>query len=376
MLLHIGPAKTGSTAIQHTMFQARARLAEHGVHYVGDRPHEKEAGNVALGVRGPIGRRPARRVAWDRLVGEIAGSAQPRLVLSNEDFGRADDAAVIRILEATGVDRTHLVYVARRVDKVLPSHWQEQVKARITSSYPDFLREVLDPDATSWTARLVMEPQDVGLVLARWGKHLPPERMTVVVAEEGDRSALPRAFEALLGLPGGVLEAPAGPANRSMGYAETEAVRRVNQLALDEQWSPQEYRQIVQRGIVRALKRRPADDGVRLTGIPAEAFDRVADLADAQVESIRSAGVHVVGDPETLRVRGRVEPTPVPPAVESIGLDVLADIVSGVRAGSARVRERSVPPVDVQLQRDSLGARQLLQLLARRFALRVGVRRP
>ena len=94
------------------------------------------------------------------------------------------------------------------------------------------------------------------------------------------------------------------------------------------------------------------------------------------VEAIRSAGVHVVGDPENLRVRGRVEPTPVPPDVESIGLDVLADIVSGVRAGSARVRERSVPPVEVQLQRDSLGARQLLQLLARRFALRVGVRRP
>jgi hypothetical protein len=375
VLLHIGPAKTGSTAIQHTMFQARARLAEHGVHYVGERPHEKEAGAVALGVRGPIGRRPARREAWERLVREIADAHLARLCLSNEDFGRADDAAVERILAATGAERTHLVYVARRLDKVLPSSWQQQVKARVTASYPDFLREVLDPAATSWTARLVMEPQDVGLVLARWGKHLPPERMTVVVADEGDRTVLPRAFEALLALPDGVLETPPGPANRSMGFAETEAVRRLNRLALDEQWTPREYRQIVQREVVRRLKNR-TDDGPRIGGIPPEAHDRVAELADAQIETIRSSGAHVVGDPERLRVRGVVAPTLLPPEVDSVGLDLLADIVSGVRAGSLQQRTRPGLRTDVRAQRDSLGARQLLQQLGRRLAMRVGVRRP
>jgi len=374
VLLHIGPAKTGSTAIQHTMFQARERLAAHGVHYVGSRPHEKEAGAVALGVRGPIGRRPARPEAWQRLVDEIAGSTLSRLCLSNEDFGRADDDAVLRILDATGADRTHLVYVARRLDKVLPSSWQQQVKARVTASYPDFLREVLDPAATSWTARLVRDPQDVGLVLARWGKHLAPEQMTVVVADEDDRAALPRTFEALLGLPAGLLEAPGGPANRSMGYAETEAVRRLNRLALDEAWTPREYRQIVQRGVVRTLKERDTA-GPRVSGIPPEAFDRVADLADAQVEAIGSAGVHVVGDPEQLRVRGRVTSVPLPPDVDAVSLDLLADVVSGVRAGSAHLRRRSRPKVDVREQRDNLGGRQLLQLIARRAVGRLGVRR-
>ncbi|MBW8752018.1 MAG: hypothetical protein JF565_11415 [Propionibacteriales bacterium] len=374
VLLHIGPAKTGSTAIQHTMFQAREKLAEQGVHYVGTKPHEKEAGAVALGVRGPIGRRPARPEAWQRLVDEIAGATLPRLCLSNEDFGRADDEALLRILDATGAERTHLVYVARRLDKVLPSSWQQQVKARVTASYPDFLREVLDPTATSWTARLVMEPQDVGLVLARWGKHLPQERITVVVADEGDRTALPRAFESLLGLPAGLLEPAGGPANRSMGYAETEAVRRLNRLALDEGWSPRDYRQIVQRAVVRTLKERDSQ-GPRVGGIPPEAFDRVAELADAQVEAIASSGVHVVGDPERLRVRGQVEPVPLPPDVDSVSLDLLADIVSGVRAGSAHLRRRSRPEVDVHAQRDNLGGRQLLQLIARRAALRLGVRR-
>jgi hypothetical protein len=373
-LLHIGPAKTGSTAVQHAMFQARDRLAEHGVEYIGNRPHEKEAGVVALGLGPAVGRRPARPETWRRLVDQIAASTLPRQCLSNEDFGRADDAAIARILDATGAERTHLVYVARRLDKVLPSHWQQQVKARVTASYPDFLDEVLTTGERTWRANLVMAPQDVGDVLARWGKMLPPERITVVVADEGDRDLLPRAFESLLGLPAGLLKPPGGPANRSMGFAETEVLRRVNRVTLEEEWSPAEYRNLVQLGVVKVFKERPAGSGPRLGGVPESAFERVADLADAQIEAIRGSGVQVIGDPERLRVRGQVAPVAVPPEVTSVDLDLLADVVSGVRGGSARLR-RARRPVNVREQRDALGGRQLLQLLARRTASRLGVRR-
>ncbi|HEX2892524.1 MAG TPA: hypothetical protein VHO29_00795, partial [Marmoricola sp.] len=378
VLLHIGPAKTGSTAMQHAMFQVRDRLAEHGVHYVGSRPHEKEAGGIALGLtRGAIGRRDPRPESWQRLVDEIATTALPRMVLSNEDFGRADEAAIDRILAATGPERTHLVYVARRLDKVLPSHWQQQVKARMTSSYEDFLREMLDPDAGTWRHQLVMDPQDVGAVLARWGKVLPPERMTVVVAEEGNREALPHAFERLLDLPTGLIAPPGGPANQSMGLAETEAVRRINRLAIHEQWTPVEYRQLVQLGVVRALKNRAGGSGPRIGGVPRWAFDRVAELADAQVDGIKASGAHVIGDPELLRVRGQVEPVTLPDEITAVDLDVLADVVSGFRTAAKRMKARKLAAAapDVRLQRDKLGGRQLLQLLARRTAARLGVRR-
>jgi hypothetical protein len=377
VLLHIGPAKTGSTAMQHAMFQAREQLAQHGVHYVGRRPHEKEAGGIALGLaRGPIGRRDPRPESWQRLVDEIAGTTLPRMVLSNEDFGRADEAAIDRILAATGPERTHLVYVARRLDKVLPSHWQQQVKARMTSSYEDFLREMLDPDAGTWRHELVMGPQDTGAVLARWGKVLPPERITVVVADERDREALPRAFETLLGLPTGLIAPPRGPANRSMGLAETEAVRRINRLAIEEDWSPVEYRQLVQLGVVRTLKDRAAGGGARVGGVPAWAFDRVAELADAQAEAIASFGGGVIGDPEKVRVRGQVEPVTLPDAISAVDLDVLADVVSGLRAGSGHVKTRAdARPAHVVQPRDELGGLRLLQLLARRTAARLGVGR-
>jgi hypothetical protein len=367
LLLHIGPQKTGSTAIQHALHAARPALLERGVRYVGDRPVEKEAGWVALGLAAAIGRRPPRPEMWRRLTAEIGAAAEPRLCLSNEDFGRADDDAIERILSSTGVGRTHLVYVARRLDKVLPSHWQQQVKARLTASYDDFLREVLAPGAETWASRLVMGPQDVGTVLTRWQRWLPPDRMTVVVADEGDHAALLRAFEALLALPDGFLEAPSGPANRSMGLAETTAVRRVNQVAIDEDWSPKEYRHLVQLGIVKALKARPTS-GPRLSGVPEWAFEKVADLADAQVAAIASSGATVIGDPETLRLRGRVEPAETPAEVTEVDLDLLADLVSGLRSGSVRLR----PPaeVEVELLRDDLEGRRLLHLLAGRVVAR------
>jgi hypothetical protein len=381
VLLHIGPQKTGSTAIQYALFAARGALARHGVHYVGTRPVEKEAGWVALGIGSSIGRRTPRPEAWRRVVDEIAAAAPGRICFSNEEFGRADDAAVNRILDATGAERTHLVYVARRLDKVLPSHWQQQVRARMTAFYPDFLREVLAPGSDTWATRLVMAPQDVGAVLERWGRLLPPERMTVIIADESDRNALPRTFESLLELPTGLLIPPELPANRSMGFAETETLRRLNRVTREEGWTPSEYRHLVQLGAVKALKARPSAPRTRITGVPDWAFDRVADLADAQVEAIMRSGAQVVGDPEQLRVREHGRPVPVPAELESVDIDLLVDLVGGMRAGHIRLLTRELQAAKRGAERESrarlesLDGRQLLQLLVRHTAARFGLRR-
>jgi hypothetical protein len=151
-------------------------------------------------------------------------------------------------------------------------------------------------------------------------------------------------------------------------------VRRINRLAIEEEWTPAEYRQLVQLGVVRALKDRAGGSGPRIGGVPEWAFDRVAELADAQVDAITSFGGGVIGDPERLRVRGQVEPVTLPDEITAVDLDVLADVVSGFRAGSARMHARRAAASRVRAQRDELGGRQLLQLLARRTAARLGVR--
>lgn len=376
VLLHIGPPKTGSTAIQTAMDQARAGLAAHGVLYPGTGMRPRQAGWAVLGVRPAVGRPEPSMRAWQRLVDEVDASDLPRVCVSNEDFARADDEAAARIASAWARDDVHVVYVARRLDKLLPSFWQERVKAWLTLSYPDFLEEALSPSPREGFARMLWAPQDVGAVVARWAGCVGHDRVTVLVADADDRDFLPRAFERLLDLPEGIVAPPAGKSNASLSFPATEVVRRLNRLAREQGWSPPEYRRLVQEGVVHALRRRDSSSEPRLSGVPQPYFDLLADRADRQVEALRTAGVTVVGDPEQLRLRGRVAPSTLPEPVTTTDLDVLADVVGGIRAGYERLHPGGLAgPADVTEQRDELGGRQLLQLLARRTAARLGVRR-
>ena len=95
------------------------------------------------------------------------------------------------------------------------------------------------------------------------------------------------------------------------------------------------------------------------------------------MEAITSFGGRVIGDPVLLRVRGQVEPVVLPGEIAAVDLDVLADVVSGFCTGARQMKARKLAArvPDVRQQRDELGGRQLLQLLARRTAARLGVRR-
>jgi hypothetical protein len=374
VLVHIGPQKTGSTAIQLAMHESRDALAAHGVHYAGAGQTPREAGWAVLG-RSPLGRPAPRDEAWQRLVDELDGATEPRVVVSNEDFALVDDAGAARIVEGTRPDRTHVVLVARRLDKLLPSHWQERVKARMTLSYEDFLAHVTREGVDDFETDLLWSPHDLAPLVDRWARSVDRDRIWVVIADEDDRGVIPRAFEDLLALPTGTLVPPETKSNSSLSYPATEALRRVNQLSRDEAWPSNEYWRIVQAGVVPRLKQRTDDDQPRLNGIPAEFFDLVADRGDRQIEALLSAGVRIIGDTEHLRIRGRVTPVQAPAPVETVPLDLLADIVSGARAGSeklrAAARDKAARQVQRAARRDPSG-RELVGLLARRTRRRIG----
>jgi hypothetical protein len=374
VLLHIGPQKTGSTAIQMAMHQSREMLAAHGVRYTGRTHTPREAGWAVLG-SSAIGRPVPRDKAWRKLVDEIRAATEPRVVVSNEDFALADDAAAARIVEGTDAARTHLIFVARRIDKLLPSHWQERVKARMTLSYPEFLTHVTRDGANDWESRMMWEPQDVTALVDRWAQHLDRDRISVLIADEDDRGLIPRTFEELLALPTGSLVPPKSRSNSSLSFPATEALRRVNRLTKDEAWTPQQYWRIVQSGIVERLKERSDDGQPRLTGVPASSFEEVADRADQQIEAILTAGVHVIGDPERLRIRGRVTPVEPPTEVETVSLALLTDVVSGAVAGSERLHQtelkRALRQVRPAPTADALSGRELAGLLRSRVGRRL-----
>jgi hypothetical protein len=263
-----------------------------------------------------------------------------------------------------------VVFVARRVDKLLPSHWQERVKARMQLSYEEFLHQALDPASRDWETWMLWGPQDVAAITRRWARHLDRGRITIVVADESDRGVLPRAFESLLALPPGLLVPPRARSNRSMSYPAVEALRRVNRVAHDESWTLTEYWRIVQSGIVPSLKARNDPSLPTVSGVPAEFFDRVAERADQQIAAIEGAGVRVIGDPESLRLRGKVQPVEMPDRVDAVPMDLLADVLSGTYAGMKKLR---IPTgADARAEPD---VRELIRLLAGRLAARARIRR-
>src|SRR5699024_9517272 len=81
-LLHIGPHKTGTSALQGAMHQAHAALGQHGVRIAGAAPRPSRAVWAVTGSSGPLGAPTARMEHWDRLVGEVASAGEQRVVIS------------------------------------------------------------------------------------------------------------------------------------------------------------------------------------------------------------------------------------------------------------------------------------------------------
>ncbi len=314
-LLHIGPHKTGTTAIQVSLQKSRRRLAEHGVRYVGINRARRAA--WAIGVRGAPGvlaRQPEKR--WHDLVADLHDDPSPRACISNEDFGRAEPPQVRRIADELGGREPHVVTVVRRLDKLLPSLWQQRVKVGSPLDYDAWLRIVLDrpgepatwddPTSSQHTERTnVWYAHDVGALVRRWADVVGPERITLIVTDDSDRELLPRTFERMLGLPTDLLALYPDESNRSLPWGEVEFIRAINEALIARGIPQHERRRLVARGLVPDLMARPAADRSRSSPpLPAWAAPVVQELNDARVDAIGTLGVRIVGDPDSLRVSG------------------------------------------------------------------------
>lgn len=315
-LLHIGPQKTGSTALQAAFHAARSALLDHGVVYAGSDTRPRKAGWAVLGTN-PRGRKVPDPAAWTQLVEEVRDAGDARVLVSNEDFGRADSAVAERIVRELGQGRPHVVLVARRYDRLLPSQWQERVKAGEQLDYESWLRIVLDPaKAGRWRHRVVWSAHDTVASVERWAEHAGIENVTVIVANDADHGRVPRTFERLLGLPPGTLTLTPDTSNRSLTLPEAELVRRINGLFKAEDWTDEAYHRLIQGGLVMHLRTTAsAPEDPPIPPVPPWAGDRVAELNAVRVDGLRRTGVRVIGDLDELLAHETAEAIPEPATI-------------------------------------------------------------
>ncbi len=332
VLVHVGPYKTGTSAIQMGLHQRRADLAGHAVLYPGrDYRHRRES--AAFLGRSPNGMRKVPREEWTALVDVVRDAPDHRAVVSSEAFSSADADQVGRLARDLGVDRVHALYVVRRLDRLMPSVWQERVKSsNETRTYREWLDPVLAQDDTEAAAARFWRVHGVAEFVDHWTRVLPPERVMLVVADESDRSQMPRLLERLLDLPEGMLTADDRP-NTGLSWEKVEVFRRLNEaFAANDEWSAPLRRELMMRGLLSSLQKVPDDEStVRLPTLDPARAARVEELSRARADLVRDSGVRVDGDPETLAVQvAPADSEDLPEAPSAIGIDAVVAGLEGI----------------------------------------------
>lgn len=337
VLLHIGPHKTGTTAIQSAFHHRRKRLLKQNVRYAGRLRQVYREARTIVGADGVPGRRPLDMKVWDALVEEVVSAKEPRVVVSSEAFAGADDETAARVIRELSKDRAlHVVVTLRPLTKILPSQWQQFVQNGRRTTYDGWLHEIFDLKAderigTFWRRH------DHGALVRRWAAAAGPGNLSVVVVDESDRTMLMRTFERLLDLEAGTLEPKPGDSNRSMTMSEIELVRQVNIVVRYEPWALKSYGLVMKDGVSdgMVLGREP-EPGEEPITTPRWALDEAVAAAKSSAEQIRGCGVRVIGDLDSIASMPResaIRPDEVgPPTV--IPMEAAALAVIGALRGA------------------------------------------
>lgn len=344
VLLHIGPYKTGTTAIQGALWESRDALAQLGVLYPGELPHEFNAAlAVAVGRVDPGKDLQAFRERWHRLASQLRDQ-QPRIgVLSSEAYCEATDAGMQEVLDALG-PATHVVVTVRPIVRLLGSQWQQYGQNIVVPPYDVWLRDVLDhPDGGGLTPSFWRRHRH-DLLVERWVAAVGADRVTVVVVDDRDHRGLPAAFEDLLGVPSGTLRPPEAKANRSLTFPEAALIQDLVRRKDEALWSDADHGRFVRFGAARGLQAAAPDPDDERLLTPSWAVDLALEIGGSMARRIADSGATVVGsldllsDPALAPAKGHNRPvTSVHPAAAAA---LAAGIVNKMTEVHARSRPR------------------------------------
>jgi hypothetical protein len=310
VFLHIGEPKTGTTFLQQVMWSNRAELAAQGVVLPGH--HAQDHFRASQDLRGirKLPSDPAGSWAgeWEVLA-QQARQAPGTAVISHELFGAADSAEAARAVATLQPAEVHVVITVRDMASLLPAEWQETVKHRNTRSWEDWLGDVIDTESMAGDRRQfwfwrVHDTLAIGRI---WAQYVPPERIHVItMAPRGaGTSLLWQRFAALLGADPGSADLSRARPNASLGLAEIEFLRRLND-ALPAEVPDWFYMWNVKEAVAHgALAARPA--GGRLV-LPAERDAWAREQAETLIAGLKASGYDLLGDLGELRPRQASEP--------------------------------------------------------------------
>ena len=302
--VHVGAPKTGTTYLQNRLAASLGTLAEHDVHYA-TKPLLTPSlfqFRAALDLldrtdwRGPIARSDGAWEAMARRIRRHSGT----VILSHEILAGAKPKHVARLwhdLDVGDTTELHIVYTARDLARQLPAAWQEGIKQGQRWTFAGFLKRFQTEKL--WFYKVFDFPS----VLTTWGADLSPERIHLVtLPPEGadvPRDELWHRFAAACGFDPawGPHEGPR--ANRSLGMAETQLIRRLNRRLDRSQRPGGKYDRLIRTMLAEQVLVERESERVH---VPPTLHPWLAERTERWIEWVEQSGIDVVGSLDDLRV--------------------------------------------------------------------------
>lgn len=302
-VLHIGPHKTGTSALQEAMRRARTDLLAQGVRLAGLFPGDADGVRYAITGR-PRGDAEEARQAWEQIKAELRDTRAPRRVYSRETFANAGDKRARLLLEELGhgSQRLHVVLSARPLAQLIPSQYSQFVQRGMTQlSFEDWVRALLDGDPDERTVALFWKRHSYDVQVRRWGGVVGTDNVTLIVVDPREPLFLPQAFERLLDVRPGTLadnmEHHLG--NRSLTLAELDLIRQWHEITAPTGVSQGDLTRLAWRLAHHLRRFNPHPVDPRPT-LPAWSLPAIAERAAASTAAIGASGARVAGDLSAL----------------------------------------------------------------------------
>ena len=341
-IIHIGPHKTGTTALQAAFWNNRKAVKKQGVHYASNGRHAMTAVLAGIEHISPwtVDKRPPPMWKWERLLNDIRSSNAKRVVLSSEFFADAKPENAARVIQQLDPKRVQVIVTLRPLSRILTSQWQQFVQNQNTFGFDEFLQKTLEDPHPAKPPVFWRRHRHDDLV-QRWAELVGPDHVTVVALSEGDRDMVLRAFEQITGLKDGTLAPDPTIQNRSMTLPEIETIRAFN-IAFKEKNLPSLlYMRIMRFGATFVMQQREPNPDEPKIELPDWSVDPIRQISTEMMDNIRATGVRVVGDLDDMLYvpKPRVGPAPdvrvSPEVAASAALGVL--IASGLARGTAEL---------------------------------------
>ena len=311
--LHVGAPKTGTSYVQDRLALNAKTLAANDVHYLSRSAIVDPTlfqFRAALDLLGQDwGGTPGHADgSWDAFV-RRARRRTGSVILSHEILAPARPSVVEKLKRDLRGAEIHVVYGVRDLGRQVPAAWQESIKQGRKWTYRKFLQRMEKGDV--WFAKAFDLPQ----VLNVWGAGLAPEQVHVVTVprrgqQERRGDLLWHRFAEAFGIDPAWAPIDSERANRSLGMAETQLLRRLNRGVERTARRQGQYDDLIRDLLVEDQLGGRESGMVRL---PPRLYAWADQQTERWVEWIEQSGVHVVGDLAELK--------PLPPPDGSVWVD-------------------------------------------------------